>query len=66
MNRPGYRNFIAWIAENDSAADPGNDDPETVGELVTSCMVADMYMVDPLRVGNDVVKYRNKHRISKE
>jgi hypothetical protein len=58
--RAGYRSAIQWIAENDSCADPGNMDPKVVSELVTSCMVADIFNVSNERVGEDVVKYRKK------
>ncbi len=58
MKRASYKDAIRWIAENDSASDPNNMDPTTVGELITSCLVADLFDVPEEKVGTDVVKYR--------
>lgn len=55
MKRPGYRAAIEWIAEMDSPSDDGHNDPQIVSELVTACMVADIFGVDRLKVGRDVV-----------
>ena len=60
MKRASYRDAIEWIARNDSAGDEGADDPVTVGELVTSLLVADIFDVEPDRVGRDVVRCRAK------
>lgn len=58
MKRASYRHAIEWIAENDSAADDGANDPQTVSELVSSVLVADIFDVEPLKVGVDVVRAR--------
>lgn len=63
MKRASYREAIEWVACNDSAADDGNDDPQTVSELVSSHLVADIFAVDVLKVGTDVVRFRKKHLI---
>jgi len=63
MRRASYRNAIDWIAEMDSAADDGADDRFTVSELVTSQLIADIFGVDPLKVGADVVRARKKKGI---
>lgn len=62
MKRASYRDAIYWIAQNDSAADDGADDPQTVGELVTSSLIADVFGVSALKVGTDVVRQREKLR----
>ncbi len=61
MKRPSYRAAIEWIAHNDSASDDGNLDPSTVGELVSSALVADLFGATTEKVGRDVVAYRTKN-----
>jgi hypothetical protein len=61
MKYPSYKAAIAWIANNDSCSDDGNNNPQTVSELVTSCMIADIFEVDHLKVGRDVCKMRLKN-----
>lgn len=58
MNRASYREAIDWIARNDSGADPSALNPETVGDLVTSCLVADVFDVERIKVGRDIVRRR--------
>lgn len=58
MKRASYRDAVDWIAQNDSGADPGALDPVTVSELVSSVLVADIFGVDVLKVGADVVRRR--------
>jgi hypothetical protein len=60
VKRASYRHAIAWIAENDSAADDGAFDPRHASELVSSVLIADIFGVDPDRVGRDVVRYRKR------
>lgn len=60
MNRASYREAIRWIAVNDSAADDTANDPQTVSELVSSVLIADLFDVDSLKVGKDVVRARKK------
>jgi hypothetical protein len=59
MKRPSYRQAVAWIGENDAAAD--GDDPEMIYSYVTVGFVADMFGVDQKKVAEDVVKYRQKN-----
>ena len=66
MKYPGYKQAIEWIALNDSAGDDDALNPEIVSGLVTSVMVAELFDVDSLRVGEDIVKYRRKHVDLKE
>ena len=58
MKRASYRDAIDWIAQNDSAADDGHDDPETVASLVSAVLIADIFDVPAERVGRDVVRRR--------
>ena len=60
MKRASYREAIAWIAMNDSCINEGHDDPVTVSELVSSHLIADIFNVPFIKVGEDVVKYRAK------
>jgi hypothetical protein len=60
MKRASYRKAIDWIAVNDSAADDTADDPSIVAELVSAVLVAELFDVDPLKVGADVVRARSK------
>ncbi len=59
MKRASYREAIAWISWNDSAAEDTALDADTVSELVTSSLVADIFDVPRSRVGIDVVRFRN-------
>jgi hypothetical protein len=58
MRYPSYKSAIAWVANNDSGLDDGNNNPRIVSELITACMVADLFEVDSLKVGRDVCKVR--------
>jgi hypothetical protein len=58
MKRASYRDAIDWVAQNDSPADEGNLHPETVSELVSSVLVADIFGVEVIKVGRDVVRRR--------
>ncbi|HYK13839.1 MAG TPA: hypothetical protein VEW70_07635 [Burkholderiales bacterium] len=58
MKRASYREAIEWIAHNDGSGDDEADDPQHVAESVTACLVADLFNVDPLKVGADVVRAR--------
>lgn len=60
MKRASYRDAIDWVAQNDSAADDKADDPQTVSELVSSQLVADVFGVESIRVGRDVVRRRKQ------
>ena len=61
MKRASYRHAIAWVAENDSGAEDTALDPSVVSELITAVLVADLFDVEPARVGRDIVKYRKAH-----
>lgn len=60
MKRPSYRSAIEWIAANDETGSADADRPEIVAELVTSCLVADIFEVERERVGRDVVQLRHE------
>jgi hypothetical protein len=59
MKRASYRDAIDWIAQNDSAGDDDADDPEVVGHLVSSVLIAEIFGVECERVGRDVVRRRS-------
>lgn len=61
MKRASYREAIAWIALNDSAADDDALDPLVAGTLVSSILIAEIFDVNSDKVGADIVKYREKH-----
>lgn len=61
MKRASYREAVAWVAENDSGGDLDAHRPEVVQHLITTVLVADIFGVDQLRVGRDVVRYRRRH-----
>lgn len=63
MKRASYKDAIAWIAENDSAGDIDALTPDTVHMLVSAVLVADIFGVDPDKIGKDVVRYRIKNNI---
>lgn len=58
MKRASYRDAIEWIALNDSVGDDGSNDPVIVSSLVSSILVADLFDVPSIKVGEDVVKKR--------
>jgi hypothetical protein len=57
MKRASYRAGIEWIAIND---EPECDDPEEVAYQVSSLLLADLFGVDPERVGRDIIRKREK------
>lgn len=60
MKRASYRAAIAWIADNDGDGDYERLEPEHVSFLISSVLVADLFDVDPERVGRDVIAYRSQ------
>jgi hypothetical protein len=58
VKRASYRDAIDFIAQNDSPGCFNADDPKTVSELVSSQLVADVFAVDAIKVGRDVVRRR--------
>ena len=60
MKRPRYADFIRWIAAEDGPGDPYARDPAIVAASLTAVMVADLFGVEALRVGLDVVNERIK------
>jgi hypothetical protein len=57
MKRASYRHAIAWVADND---DPTERDPGEVAYQISSLLVADIFGVEPERVGRDVVRFRHR------
>lgn len=63
VKRASYKAAIAWVAENDSAADADSLDPVVVSELITAQLVADLFGVPAAKVGRDIVRYRERNGI---
>jgi hypothetical protein len=57
MRRASYRAGVRWIAEND---EPDSMEPGDVSYFVSSLLLADLFEVEPERVGRDVVRQRKK------
>lgn len=63
MTRPSYRVGVEWIALNDNAGEdrPGNEDAEeNVAGYISTCLLADLFGVEPKRVAKDVMRMRDK------
>lgn len=60
MKRASYRHAVAWIGDMDSAGEADALDAEAVSELVSVCLVADIFDVETERVARDVVRWRNR------
>lgn len=58
MKRASYRDAVAWVAVNDSAADGA--DLEVVESYISTILVADIFDVEVSKVAADVVAYRKK------
>lgn len=56
-----YRDAIAWVAENDGLGDKEWLDLEHVSNMVTVCLLADLFKKDGLEVAKSVVRYRVKY-----
>lgn len=59
MKRASYRDAIEWVAYNDSPGDDDALDPNTVQNLVSAVLVADIFDVPKEKVGRDIVKRRH-------
>lgn len=55
MKRASYRAGVRWIALND---EPCNLDEEEVAYTISALLLADLFEVEPERVGRDVVRIR--------
>lgn len=62
MKRASYREAIEYIAMNDSLGDFDAFDWVSVQNLVTARLVAEIFKVEPEKVGKDIVKVRDKYR----
>ncbi len=61
MKRASYRYGVSWIALND---DPGSIDAyqlDTVFNMISVCLLADLFGKDAEDVAKDVIAYRRKH-----
>lgn len=57
MKRASYREGITWIAFND---EPTNMCVDDVSYFVSSLLLADLFDVEPEKVGKDVVRKRKQ------
>ena len=55
-----YKDAVAWIAENDGAGDDEWLDLEHVSNMVTVCLVKDLFKKDALDVAKAIVRYRGR------
>ena len=60
MKRASYREAVEWIAQNGGAGDNERLEVDEVSFLVSSVLVADIFDVEPQRVGRDVVRKRKQ------
>lgn len=60
MQRASYRFAIDWVARNDSAGDADALDAAQVASLITAALVADLFAVPDIKVGEDIVARRRK------
>jgi len=60
MRRASYRQGVAFIALNDEPTDLRVDD---VSYYTTSLLLAELFGVEPERVGADVVRYRTRQGV---
>lgn len=61
MKRPGYREAIRWIAENDDTEWVGKGDPESV----SAALVADLFGVSDERVAKDLARELDRAQVDK-
>lgn len=55
MKHASYRAGVAWIALND---EPIDTDPESIAGYISTTLLADLFGVDPAKVGRDIARYR--------
>lgn len=60
MKRASYKEAINWIAYNDCP-----DDKYSLGHI-TSCLIADLFEVDIVKVLTDVFKVKEKENANKK
>jgi hypothetical protein len=61
MRRASYKHAVQWIADNDSAGDDDALNPDAVAYLVTTLLVSDIFGVDEIKVGYDIVQQRKRN-----
>ncbi len=55
MKRASYRKAVDWIAQND---EPTDANPVTIGELISTTLVAEIFGVSTERVAADILRHR--------
>jgi hypothetical protein len=61
MKRASYRHGVEIIAINDDNGSPDALNPEVVATYISTCLLADLFGVEPARVARDVVTFRKRH-----
>jgi hypothetical protein len=61
-----YQQAIEWIAHNDETDHEGACDPETVAQMVTVKLVADLSGRAPIEVATDVCRIRGRYHASRK
>jgi hypothetical protein len=57
--RRTYREAIEWIAYND---EPTLLDRMQISELISVCLVSDVFGVEPINVAMDIIHIRNRFK----
>lgn len=60
LKRASYREAVAWIAFND---EPSDRNPETVAEIISVVLIAELFGTTAERVAGDVIRFRDKDDI---
>lgn len=63
MRRPGYREGVRWIADND---EPRLLEEKLVINQLTALLLSDLFGVEPSQVARDVIKIRKREKIVRE
>jgi hypothetical protein len=62
VKRASYREACTWVAQNDSAFEGAEAfNAHQVGHLISCLLVADIFRVEPEKVGRDVVRARRAY-----
>jgi hypothetical protein len=64
MKRASYKEGVAWIAMNDENGSLDALQPTVVAYYISSLLLADLFNVEPEKVGEDVVKHRKRLKLN--
>ena len=54
-----YRSAVEWIAYND---EPSIVDRKQIAELVSVCLVADVFGVEPINIAKEIILIRRRFK----